>query len=377
MTLPVLYPMGAVSIKPEKLEKLWGDPNWIAERKYDGSRYLIRKENGNINVVSRQKSKSTGLPVDKTENVPHLVEIFSKLPDGTILDGEIITHENCTSNDVTSIMGSKPALAIEKQEERGLVKYVIFDILFYNGHDLRGFKYAQRRTAIQELYHKFFKDLHHPNFNPMDKDSVLLAPVYTEDKEAIHTKIVQEGGEGIILKNLSATYIDGKKPRETWVKVKKYDTYDCVIMGFTEPTKEYVGKLVQENENGELVEELLETYPYWGKPDSEELLYKENKPVRKLLDDGWIPVTKPYFNGWIGAIRFGQYRDGELVEVGQTSGMDEDTKHILSTNPNQYIGQVIEVGAMEQIKKTGALRHPRFLFFRNDKNPEDCIHGEY
>lgn len=362
MTLPVLYPMGAVSIKPEKLELLWEDKNWVAERKYDGSRYLIRKENDTITVVSRQKSKSTGLPVDKTENVPHLVEIFSKLPNGTILDGEIITHENCTSNDVTSIMGSKPDLAIQKQEERGLVKYVMFDILFYNGHDLKDFMYSKRRIALTELYHKFFNDSYQSFYNPMDKDSVLLAPIYTEDLEAIHTSIVKGGGEGIILKNLRATYIEGKKPRETWVKVKKYDTYDCVIMGFTEPTRDYSGKE-------------LETWQYWECSGGNPYL-KQNKSVAELEALGCEPVTKPYFNGWIGAIVFGQYKDGELVEIGQTSGIDDDTKEVISLHKEDYIGRVIEVGAMEQLKGTFALRHPRFLHFRTDKNAEDCILGE-
>jgi ATP-dependent DNA ligase len=363
MTLPVLYPMGAVSIKPEKLELLWEDKNYIAERKYDGSRYLIRKENDKVSVVSRQKSKSTGFPVDKTENVPHLVEIFSKLPNGTILDGEIITHENCTSNDVTSIMGSKPDRAWLLQKERGFVKYVMFDILFYYGHDLRGFPYNKRRKALQELHFKLFNDFTKEWFNPMDREAVLLAPIYTEDLEAVHTTIVEGGGEGIILKNLNATYVEGKKPRDTWVKVKKYDTYDCVVMGFTEPTREYSGKDI-------------ETWQYWWQPEMNDFVVKQNNHYTNMQKDGFIPVTRPFWNGWCGAIVFGQYKDGELVEVGQTSGIDDDTKHMLSHNPSQYIGQVIEVGAMEQIAKTGALRHPRFLHFRNDKNPEDCILGE-
>ena len=37
------------------------------------------------------------------------------------------------------------------------------------------------------------------------------------------------------------------------------------------------------------------------------------------------------------------------------------------------IGTVIEVGANELIKKTGKLRHPRFMRFREDKEADRCI----
>src|SRR5690606_15149178 len=120
----------------------------------------------------------------------------------------------------------------------------------------------------------------------------------------------------------------------------------------------------------------LDTWQYWYNPKSGEYTLKQNLFPEALKDGGFIPVTKPFFNGWFGAIRFGQYKDGELVEIGQTSGIDDDTKHMISHGPSQFIGKVIEVGAMSQDKKTYALRHPRFLHFRDDKAPEQCILGE-
>jgi hypothetical protein len=117
------------------------------------------------------------------------------------------------------------------------------------------------------------------------------------------------------------------------------------------------------------------------------------------------PVTKLWYNGWVGAVKFSQYvpkTDEELtacaheaeaamqnceccpecsgywklVEIGQTSGMDEETRTYMTEHTEELIGKVIEVGAMERIKKTNALRHPRFLRFRDDKLPRECIVGE-
>lgn len=348
--IPVLYPMKADDDE-KRLELAWDSPEWWAERKFDGARYLMRKENGEVRFVSRQKSKKTGLPVDKTENVPHLVELLSsRLPDGTVLDGEIITHENCKSNEVTKIMGALPEKAIERQEKDGYVKYVVFDCLYYNGHNIMERPYISRRELLEKLFQNGLKDLEY----------VLLAPVYKDNKREVYEQIVREGGEGVILKNIHSKYIPDKRPKNTWIKVKKYNTYDVIVVGYTEPTKEYKGKYP-------------ENWPYW--------------------EDG-VPVTKDYYMGWIGAIRFGQYvpkkfiveagipeekitdvdetRDYYLIELGQTDGLSDEMKEFFTRNKDQMIGSVIEIGGMERTKD-GAIRHPRFLRIREDKDPKECV----
>lgn len=356
--LPVLYPMGAVGFDEKKHGSFWNDMSYIGERKYDGSRYLIRKENGIVTIVSRQPSVSTGLPVDKTDRVPHLAELFAeRLPDGCVLDGEIITHENCESHEVTSIMGSDADKAIMKQEERGFVQYVMFDILYWKGKDLTNFKYIERRKALEKIYKEFLSPSKY----------LLLAPVYTHNKEEMYEEIVKNGGEGLMLKNINGAYeysLDGKKPKKpknNWIKVKKYKTFDVVIMGFTDSTMEYSGKD-------------KDTWQYWFNPGMGDYSIKENTFAEHMERDGFIPVTKPFFHGWIGAIVFGQYKEGELVEIGQTSGIPDDVKQFMTENKESLIGKVIEVGAMRQ-NKSGALVHPRYLHMRDDKLPEQCILG--
>jgi hypothetical protein len=359
--LPVFFPMGAVTEKKEeKLEALWTDPNWVAERKYDGFRYRLQKENGKVSVLSRNPSVGTSIPVDKAGNVPHLVELMMNCPDGTAIDGEIITHENCESHEVTRIMGCDAPKAISRQEEEGYVKFVAYDLLFWKGKDATGLPYIKRRQALTEII---------DNVIPRSP-YIFSSMIVFDNKEQFYEEIVKGGGEGVILKRIHATYqisLDPKKikkPKDTWVKVKKYDTYDCVIMGFTEPTKEYSGKE-------------LDTWQYWETPTGD-LFYRENQLSTELKDKGFIPVTKPYYNGWCGAIKFGQHdKDtGILLEVGDTSGISDEIKQMLSLNPESFIGKVIEVGAMRQNKKSGALVHPRFLQFRDDKLPEQCILGE-
>jgi ATP-dependent DNA ligase len=156
---------------------------------------------------------------------------------------------------------------------------------------------------------------------------------------------VSRGGEGLVLKHKDSPYVasDSNPSRSKMqVKLKKYITDDVVIMGATEPTRLYDG--IDAN---------------WS------------------IFEGNDKVTRAWHNGWIGAIKFGKYVDGYLVELGQTSGIDDSTKELLSDGnhgiKSMYIGTTMEIGAMEQIKKTGAYRHPRFLRLRPEKNATECI----
>ena len=147
---------------------------------------------------------------------------------------------------------------------------------------------------------------------------VFLPWAYTaKDKRKLYDQVLKRGGEGIMLKRLDAEYIQGGRPANNWFKAKKSATFDCVVIGFTK------GK---------------------GK-----------------------------YNNHIGAVRFGQYVDGRLVELGQASGMSDMVRFEMAANPNNYVGKVITIKGMERLK-SGAVRHPVYEGIRTDKKPSDCIY---
>jgi ATP-dependent DNA ligase len=124
------------------------------------------------------------------------------------------------------------------------------------------------------------------------------------------------GAEGIMLKQLGATYVQGARPNNNWFKWKKSASFDCVIIGFTKGAGKY--------------------------------------------------------NNAIGAVRFGQYVHGELLELGQASGMSDATRLDMATFPKKYIGKVVVIKGQERLK-SGSIRHPVFTGMRFDKKPTDCI----
>jgi hypothetical protein len=77
--------------------------------------------------------------------------------------------------------------------------------------------------------------------------------------------------------------------------------------------------------------------------------------------------------GTLGSIVGGKYVDGKLVEICRVGGGLTDAKRIEYWNDRLvYLGQVFEAEG-RQLFTTGALRHPNFLRWRNDKEAKECI----
>lgn len=350
----ILLPMGAKEVKDEKkMETLWDNPAYIAEEKFDGVRML--SIGGRF--FSRRISDIDGIPVEKTAQVPHLASVLEKYPN-LILDGEVY-YEGMTSNEVTSIMGSLPERAVALQEERGKLKYVAFDILRdFDGNWLIDLPWTKRRAALIKTIEQIHLDsAHDRNANGA---YIELSTVQYDNKREFYNLIMERGGEGVILKNINGKYIPEKKPAWNWVKVKKHITDDVVIIGFKPPVREYEGKE-------------LDTWKYWEHVDEggSQLVY--DPTLEEFAHYDLTPVTKFYFNDWIGAVKFGKYdKDGNLVELGECSGLTDELRKDMSENPDKYIGQAIEIGAMERTKD-GFYRHPQFIRMRPDKNPSECV----
>ena len=87
--------------------------------------------------------------------------------------------------------------------------------------------------------------------------------------------------------------------------------------------------------------------------------------------------------GQAGAIIFGQYvKESPLLapvlrELGTVSGFDDETRADITANHQVYTQQkrVLQVRGHERFP-TGAIRHPRFVCWRDDKSHVDCVWRE-
>jgi ATP-dependent DNA ligase len=96
-----------------------------------------------------------------------------------------------------------------------------------------------------------------------------------------------------------------------------------------------------------------------------------------IKEDRYVPVTKPFFYGWKNAMQLGALKDGKIVEVCKVaSGLNDLLRSSMADNPDNYIGQVVEIECMSVNKKDGTVRHPVFKRIREDKDSQDCLYNE-
>lgn len=335
--------------KEGKLSEVCESGEYFAQLKVDGYFYQFEKTTNYSYLFSRTISKVTGYYSEKLANVPHIKEALDRLPAETTLIGEIYVPGG-TSKDVTSIMGCLPEKAIERQQKQGLIHFYVHDIIQLAGQDLTNTGAAQRYLTLCDLWDSMdFKDF----------DFLELAQSFDTDIEARLSQILSSGGEGIVLKKCDAPYTPGKRPAWHTIKCKQMDTIDMICTDFIPPTKLYTGKE-------------LESWCY--NIDQDGIRLEGNYTELKELGFNPVPVTKPYYYGWPGAICIGYYNsEGKLVETGTVaSGLTDEDRKGIKENPELYKNSVVALRCMSIDKKNKTLRHPAFVTWRPDKNAEDC-----
>ena len=191
------------------LAKAIADPaRWLLEEKFDGFRGLLKLEDGQVSLLNRE-----GLEKSRTVNAPALVSALTACaqadPDlwaGTILDGELV---GSSWSETAHLLGGAG------RTSAGL-RYVVFDLPFCAGVDLRPLPWTERRAILEAR----FACLTAPA-----ELSVELAP--TADAAEL---IWAAGGEGLIIKDRLAPYVSND--RTAWSKVKREQSAEGVILGF-------------------------------------------------------------------------------------------------------------------------------------------------
>lgn len=333
------YPQAASGGDLKAAEPYWANDDYIAQEKLDGARYILHKDDkGVVKIYSRQISKKTNEPVVKTQNLQHLADEFSSLvPNGTVFDGEVIAPGTLSSSNlVTRVTGSKPDRALQVQQESGFLEFRAFDCLAYGGTVLTSYPYVERASRL-------YMTLPPSSVHRKGKYLYRQLEVSTEEgKRHLYQAVIDKGGEGIILKDGNAAYFQGER-HKSWIKVKRQRTFDVVFMG---------------------VEMAAET----------------------SIKKGGTAATKTRIAGQAGAIKYGMivvkpsYMNGmfevpesrELTFLGTVSGFDDAMRADITENYTDYIGRVFEVTGQEQFN-SGAIRHPRFVQWRDDKNADECV----
>ena len=127
-------------------QKIGDVNNWYAEHKWDGIRSQVIIRNEELFVWSRGEELVT-------DKYPEFEAFVSALPNGTVLDGEILPYKKNTIgtfNDLQTRIGRKNITKAQLKKTPVILK--AYDILEWDGKDIRDMAFAERRKLLEKLY---------------------------------------------------------------------------------------------------------------------------------------------------------------------------------------------------------------------------------
>ena len=339
----------------EKQEEAFNNSNNYVEEKFDGTRALVYLFEDYARVFSRRISKKTGFYVENTDSVPQIRDIETTLCD-TILDGEMFIPSQGFQVS-SAVMNCKYDKAIERQEELGFQVFHAFDILFYKGIDLRDkplhLRKVYLRLAIAEINSPYIVCVEYFTCKGVESKQYYL-------------DIVSRGGEGVIIKPKDGLYLH--KRGWEYSKIKSFLTREMILIGFTEPTREYSGKAPKDWEYYEDDTPVTRHY-YFNQVG--------NMKLGVLLSDSELEAVPKNKRGEVlkpsNCDLCIDDEDWNVMIVCECGGYSDEEREYFTEHQDELLGSTIEVKANGVMKDSGRLRHPRFLRFREDKAPESCI----
>ena len=283
--------------------RIFGD-DWVFERKLDGYRCLAWVDEDGVRLRSRN-----GLSFD--DIYPEVATALAERSRGALLvDGEVVAMvDGQTSFERLQQKAGDPTVAVQ---------YVVFDLLWFDGHDIRSLPLEARQDALREV------------IDP--GGPLVLSEALPGDGEALLAAACGLGWEGLIAKRRSSSY----QPRRSkdWLKLKCVRAQEVVVGGYTDPKGSRAGL-------GAL---LVGVY------DGAELRYAGK--VGTGFDDATLIALHH------------ELRASERPFSPFSPSVTERGAHWVEPS------MVVQVGFGEWTS-SGHLRHPRYLGRRPDKDPRD------
>ncbi|MCX7589488.1 MAG: ATP-dependent DNA ligase [bacterium] len=317
--------------------------NVFVEYKYDGERIQAHIQKDKIELFSRKHENIT-------HQFPDLIENLKKAFTGknAIIEGEVvaINKKNNTLENFQILMTRRRKYDIDKYIKEVPIKYFIFDILYINNKSLIYKKLIDRK---KEIYNNF-QENNEINF----AKCIITSDI--EEIEAFFDKAIENGAEGIMIKDAESIYQAGIRGWN-WIKFKKdyrdelADTFDLVVVGALYGTGRRAGTY------GSLL--LASFDPKYNR------YYTFTKVGAGFTDKDLEEIPKKLN-------KFKINKKHHLVETNMKADVWFEPKLVMEVRGAEITISPVHTVAINIIKNGGlALRFPRFVRWRDDKSAED------
>jgi bifunctional non-homologous end joining protein LigD len=210
------------------VDKPFDRAGWIFEIKWDGYRIIALVDEGHVRLYSRN-----GLSF--TERYHGAATALEKVRHQAMLDGEVVVLDDKGHPSFEALQNYR------SHRRRGDLVYQVFDILYLDGHDLRGLPLMRRKEILRQILPAV--------------PGLAFCDHIEEHGLAFFDAVRKAGLEGMIAKDGASKYLVGRRS-DSWLKVKATQQQEAVIGGFTRPggSRQHFGSLVLGvYEDGELV----------------------------------------------------------------------------------------------------------------------------
>jgi DNA ligase 1 len=179
----------------QKVEELGEINQWLAEWKWKGIRSQIIKKENKVFIWSQEQDFLN-------DSFPELYELGSSLPDGTVIDGIIVSIKDnvpLSSTELNKRIAKR--YPVKKVLSDCPVSFIVFDLLEFEKLDIRSKPLNQRRNYLINLLNEI-------------NDNRLILSLEVEGKSWNDLKIAKSNANknstnGLILKRLDSPYSTG------------------------------------------------------------------------------------------------------------------------------------------------------------------------
>jgi bifunctional non-homologous end joining protein LigD len=164
----------------------WSEDDWGLQEKIDGKKIVVTWDGGNVSTTNKK--------------------------------GELIASSPSFIKELKKALAGKPSMLIDG-EQIG-TNYFVYDILEYDGSDMRGMTYERRYDRLCNLF---------PWTNPEQISGIIRVPLYTgAQKREMFEQFKALNKEGVVFKRLASKFTAGKSHTDMW-KWKWTATCSCRV----------------------------------------------------------------------------------------------------------------------------------------------------
>ena len=289
---------------------------WSYQLKLDGYRAIAFRTGGVVHLRSRNDNDFTG-------RYPAVVRGLAKMPNDTVLDGEVVALDDAGRPSFNALQNFAAGTAIV---------YYVFDLLVLDGRDVMG-ETLEKRQALLER--KVLPSLAEPVRYTGELNAGL--------RDLIHS-VKAQGLEGLVAKRRSSRYEPGVRSG-AWMKMRVNRGQEFVIAGYTLGTKTFDAVII-------------------GYYDGDRLIYAAR------TRNGFTPATRNQLFKKFARLEMAECPFANLPEA--RSGRWGQGLTRAKMAECRWLTPVL-VGQFEFVEWTpdDHLRHSRFVALREDKPARD------